>query len=309
MPRRKIPSFSSLLAFESAARHLSFKQASIDLNITQAAISRQIKLLEIYLGVELFIRVHRAVKLTPEGYAFYLDISKSFDGIEASAAKIVSSSDSKSITIGVMSSFASLFLAPRIGHFTKMYPEISLYIVTLDTSPTPQDVELDMYIAMGACRDTGYESTRLFNETIYPVCSPEYLNNHGPISSIKELNDHQLLTTDDNHWKHLPYEPIDWKVWLKEYNITHKNNNGLCYSNYTIMINTALSGHGICLGWHHLVIDYINKGLLVRPVGEYKTTSRDHHLFIKKRTNDKNISFFKEWIIEESKLLLDEFRH
>ncbi|MCZ2723607.1 LysR substrate-binding domain-containing protein [Marinomonas sp. 15G1-11] len=302
MRKKDLPSFSSLVAFEAAARYQSFKRAAEEVCVSQAAISRQIRLLEENLGGELFDRNHKHVSLNSNGKLFLDAVSLGLSHIETAANQLRNRHELSTMTIGLMSSIAGLFLAPRIGDFKKLYPEIDMYVVSLERSPNPQKDHFDIMITMGEEPSSSYESTYFFSEEIFPVCSPRYLEKNSKIESIQDLVKHTLLNTDDNHWKNLPWTVIDWNYWFEQNDVPYTALNGLSYNSYPMMINTVLSGHGICLGWKHLVNDLIRDGSLVKPVKETLLPKRDHYLLIRKAVAQrKDIAAFKEWFLEQIK--------
>lgn len=300
MRKKELPSFSALIAFESAARQQSFKRAANELCISQAAISRQIRLLEESLGGELFDRTHRAVNLN-EGGRYFLDaVTLGLNHISTAANTLRQRNESSSVTIGLVSSLAGLFLAPRIGEFKKQHPDIEIYMVSLDANPDPQKDSFDIMVRMDRSHNSAYESTLIFHEEIFPVCSPIYLEKNGPLSSMDDLARHTLLSTDDEHWRGFPWQPINWKYWFREFDRESEAFNGILYSNYQMMINTVLSGHGICLGWRHLVSDLLQDGHLVRPLNESIKPGREHFLLVRKTVLERrSVRVFKTWFLDK----------
>lgn len=300
MRKKELPSFSALIAFEAAARHQSFKRAAAELCISQAAISRQIRLLEEYLGGELFSRTHRAVSLNSDGQFFLEAVTQGLNQIGAAASTLRQRHESDSVTIGLVSSMAGLFLAPRLGEFKKLYPDMEIYVVSLDKNPDPLKDPFDIMVRMDTSSSSAYESTFLFSEEIFPVCSPFYLEKHGPISTLEDLMAHTLLDTDDEHWKEFPWSPINWNSWFDAFQQESREFNGMIFSNYHTMINTVLSGHGICLGWKHLVGDLVKNGHLVRPLKESLHPGRDQYLLIRKSILERrSVRIFKAWFIDK----------
>lgn len=300
MRKKDLPSLSSLIAFEAAARHKSFKRASEEICVSQAAISKQIRLLEENLSGALFDRSHRTVTLNAAGKLFLDAVSLGLSHIEVAANELRNSHESASITIGMMSSMAGLFLSPRIGDFKKLHPDIDIYIVSLDRNPDPQRDHFDILVTMGNSPSSQYDSTDLFSEEIFPVCSPAYLQKNIPIKIASDLIEHTLLNTDDEHWANFPWAPINWSYWFEQFGRNTSDIKGLRYNNYSMMINTVLNGHGVCLGWKHLVSNLIKDGSLVRPVEEKLNPDRHHYLLVRKLTaSRKDIKIFKSWFLEQ----------
>jgi len=300
MRKKDLPSFSSLIAFESAARQQSFKRAAEDICVSQAAISRQIRLLEENLGCELFARNHKTVSLNDKGKLFLDAVSLGLSHIEIATNQLRESNNSTSLTIGLMSSFAGLFLAPRIGEFRKLYPDIDIYVISLERNPDPKKDHFDIMITMGETPSALYKNIHLFEEEIFPVCSPYYLNKNSRIDSPLDLLEHSLLSTDDEHWENIPWAPINWDSWFTQLALQASPLKGLRYSNYQMMINTVISGHGICLGWKHLVDQLITEGSLIKPIKEKIYPGRSHYLLIRKIiASRKDIVTFESWFLDQ----------
>nr|WP_067288049.1 LysR substrate-binding domain-containing protein [Marinobacterium profundum] len=300
MRKKALPSFSALIAFESAAQHQSFKQAAADLCISQAAVSRQIRLLEEHLGAELFERSHRAVRLSEDGRFFLEAVTLGLNHIEAASRQLRDRHEASSVRIGLMSSLAGLFLAPRLGEFRKKYPDIDVYIISTESNPDPRRERYDIMVSMGEPSSSAYDAYCLFNEVVFPVCSPNYLKANPEIRTFSDLARQTLLNTDTEHWTGIPWPRIDWPSMFAHYETEVEPIEGLRYSNYQMMLNTVLSGHGICLGWKHLVTDLLNSGNLVRPVREAYETDRKHYLLIKKSiASRKNVIIFREWFLDQ----------
>lgn len=300
MRKKELPSFSALIAFEAAARHQSFKRAADELCISQAAISRQIRLLEKNLGGELFERRHRAVSLNEDGQYFLDAVSQGLNRIGTAANTLRKRHEHNGITIGLVSSLSVFFLAPRIGEFRKQYPDIDTYMISMDTNPDPVKDSFDIMVRMDRSCHADYEATLLFSEEVFPVCSPAYLEKNGPVSSIDDLFQHALLNADDDRWRGFPWQPINWESWFREFGREFKSYDGPQYSNYQMMFNTVLSGYGICLGWRHLVGDLLKNGDLVRPINESIKPDREHYILIRKSLLErKSVRAFKDWFLNE----------
>ena len=298
MRKKDLPSFSALIAFEAAARHQSFKGAAEETCVSQAAISRQIRLLEEELGGELFERHHKAVKLNETGRLFLESVSLGLTQIEIATRQLKEQNLASSITIGLMSSLAGFLLSPKIGEFQRQFPEMNLHIVTLDSNPEPGKDHFDIMVTMGEATSPAYEQTHLFAEEVFPVCSPIYLNKETvPLADLCQYN---LLNTDDIHWTKLPWSPLNWDAWFNHYGLAPPATSGLCFSNYQMMMNTVLSGHGICLGWKHLVSDLLKGGHLIKPIAEVLHPDRHHYLQIRKPiAGRQDIQAFKNWFLSQ----------
>src|SRR6185295_2667815 len=173
--RSHLPDLDLLAGFEAAARHLSFTKAGEELYLTQSAVSRQIKELEDQLGVELFHRRHRALALTEAGQQFYTAAAQALGTMRAATERLRAQTGRQPLSVTTTSSFAALWLIPRLAGFTRAHPGIDVRI-TADVRV--QDLErdgLDVAIRHGPASLAGPNAVRLFGERVFPVCSPKLL--------------------------------------------------------------------------------------------------------------------------------------
>ncbi len=157
---RRIPPLNAVRAFEAAARYLNFTHAADELNVTQAAISHQVKSLEQWLGLALFRRLNRAVSLTEEGAQYLPAASQALDGLAGATARLMQSADSRSLTVTTLDSFAAQWLMPRLKHFRVLYPEIDIRILASDERVDFSRHEVDLAIRYGEGIWPGLEVTQ-----------------------------------------------------------------------------------------------------------------------------------------------------
>jgi DNA-binding transcriptional LysR family regulator len=293
---KPLPPLNSLVAFEAAARHLSFTRAADELNVTQGAISRQIRHLEDYLGRALFARDKRALSLTETGELYYDNIQQSLIHISSSTADIVKWQGDQQISVATTSAMASFWLLPRFAEFQKKYPEINLRIFAVDSIKNVRHSEFDLAMFFYSAVPKGLEATPLFRENVFPVCSPLYLATNPSISQPDDLIHGTLLTLD------LAEEWVTWQAWFKDNNIDQLPDNckRLNINNYLLVIQAALNGQGIALAWENLVDDYLASGLLVKPIKGSMFTESQFYLLQPKQTlrPKKGVELFKSWLLE-----------
>lgn len=300
---RNLPPLSSLKAFEAAARYQNFTKAADELCLTQSAVSRHVRALEDSLGVELFEREHRAVKLTPDGRRLMDAVSMGLSHISMVTQDIRDSHGTGKLTVGMMTAYASIFIMPRISGFRKLFPEFELHIVSLERNPNIYNDDLDVAIVLGHTQTPGFESTLLFNEQAYPVCSRDYLEQSGPLATPADLPNHALLHLDDTIWDGCPWpSPINWRNWLAEFDVSLPlKPNGLDFNSYDMVVHAALQGLGVAIGWHHLVSDYIKAGDLVRPMEESCHWERGHYLVYPSNLKSRpDVQAFCGWLKTET---------
>lgn len=297
-PAKHLPPLSYLAAFESAARHESFTCAADELCVTQSAISRQIRLLEETLGCALFVRSHKAVALTSEGRKFQRAVTASLELLCAAAYELKVKRSSSTVTVSVDLAIASFWLIPKLPKFRAAHPEIIVHVDASDEDTHRISEGADLAIQFGDGYWPGCNARFLLEEEIFPVCSPRYLSKLPPLAGPEDL----LLTTiihfETHHW-----DWMDWKAWFAHTNtVLPKERQDLYINNYPAVIQAALGGQGIAMGWRHLVDDLLSSGALVRPIETSVQTKRGFYLV---HPSDSVLSdearTFCEWIINECK--------
>src|SRR5690242_11874385 len=212
MARAPMPSLDLLEGFEAAARHLSFTKAGEELFLTQSAVSRQIKELEDQLGVSLFERRHRALVLTEAGQQFYAAAAQVLTTMRSATERLrAATGRPRPLSVTTTTSFAALWLIPRLAGFTRLHPGVDVRI-TADTRV--HDLErdgLDLAIRHGPAALAGPNAVRLFGERVFPVCSPKLLKKL-PLRQPADLRKHCLLEYDDVDVRH-PW--LHWRTWLE----------------------------------------------------------------------------------------------
>lgn len=303
----KMPSLRAVRAFVAAAKYQSFTRAAEALCVTQAAISRQIRELEVYLETELFVRSGRAVKLSADGLAFFDAAQLSFINISQAAERIRSKNSAKpSLTVCCSPAFSSLWLQHRLPSFFKAYPDIELRVVTTqDFLATESGVSPDVFITKITRVREGYGSLRLFHDVMYPVCSPGFLADHIDLQSLEDIRETDLLDLSPVGRSQVA-EHVDWSVWLAFHGIDLAGRSKLARpifssNDYNALIQMAIGGQGVCLGWDHLVGHLVKAGLLVRPIPqEIVHKERCHYLNV--RTDKENsVAYiqFRDWIVAQ----------
>lgn len=255
--RRRLPPLKSLRAFEAAGRHLSFTRAAEELFVTQAAISHQIKTLEEFLGLPLFIRRNRKLLLTDEGQNYWPKIRDMFENLTAATELIKSQVAGGPLTVSVVPTFATSWLIPRLSKFNKIYPEIE---VRLKASDEPvdflrEDVDVAIYYETG--NYPGLHSVTLLNERLTPLCAPALLEGNIPLSTPEDLKQHNLMHD---------FNTNDWQRWLRLAGVKGIDlSHGSVFSHTSMVLQAAIFGQGIAMG--HLVLSQadVSSGRLVQP--------------------------------------------
>lgn len=303
----KMPSLRAVKSFIAAAKYQNFTRAAEALCVTQAAISRQIRELESYLGAELFTRAGRAVELTVAGSIFYDAVQLSFVNISQAAERIRSHNAGKRVlTLCCSPAFSALWLAHRLPSFFSANPDIDLNLITTQNFLSMEPgVRPDIFITKMAKVHEGYRSTPLFHDLIYPVCTPRYLQEHPEIRSLEGLRDSVLLNLSP-YGRSQVAEHVDWGVWLAFHDVdiearAHDSPHFFNANDYNMLIQMVLNHQGVALGWDHLVNHLIEQGLLVRPVAEDVVHRESLHYltFSQDKEDDKACCRLRDWLMQQ----------
>lgn len=289
---RRLPPLNALKAFEAAARHLSFTRAADELFVTQAAVSHQIKALEEFLSMKLFIRRNRTLLLTEEGQAYFLDLKDIFKSLQEATEKLLARGSKGAITVAMPPSFASQWLVPRISKFSIANPDIDVRIKAVDFDEGFLDDDVDVAVYYGKGRWSGVQADKLHTEFLTPLCSPSLFNGPKPLHSLDDLKHHVLLHDMSRE---------AWKSWLKQIGIKGVNvNQGPVFSHSMLVLQAAALGQGIALGNTILAKPEIDAGRLVMPFEE-RVESRDAFYLVcdESQADLGKIAAFREWILEQ----------
>ncbi len=293
-----IPPLNGLRAFEAAARHLSFTRAAEELNVTQSAISHQIRTLEDRLGVRLFRRLNQALVLTDAGQLLLPSVRDAFARLAAGLERITEHERSGVLTISVAPSFASRWLMSRIGRFRARHPEIHLRIsVSQHEIDFEREADVDMALRHGLGVWEGLRADRFLNDEVFPVCSPALL--HGPTPLERPTLEHPA---DLRH--HVLLDDIGhsyWAAWLASAGLSDlKPTSELVFDEIGIAIEAAENGQGIAMARATLVSEELATGKLVRLFGLSLPGDFGYYVVCPAETADRpKIASFRRWVVEE----------
>lgn len=257
--RNDLPPLMALTAFEAAGRLQSFTRAARQLNVTQAAVSRQIRLLEEHIGKKLFIRAHRSVELTAEGRNYLHTVATALSHVSAATRELRSAKGDPVLTLVADQSIAHLWLMPRLVEFRRAWPGLRIDLVASDEAKLWLAPQVDVALIHGEGDWPGHDSALLFGEEVFPVCSPDYRPDWPDIGALRQ---EILLDLDDDHWNWM-----NWRQWLNAQGVgAAAAPRRLTINNYPLLIDAARRGLGVALGWRGLVDDDLAAGRLVAPL-------------------------------------------
>lgn len=287
---KRLPPLNALRAFESAARHLSFTRAAEELFVTQAAISHQIKSLEDFLSMKLFLRKNRTLLLTEEGQGYFLELRDIFQALQEATERLQARGAKGAITVAMPPSFASQWLVPRINQFSQQNPDIDVRIkaVDFDEGFLSEDVDIAIYYGRGSW--PGLSADKLHIEYLTPVCAPALLQGPKPLVELDDLAHFQLLH----------YASRDaWQKWIKHFNVLGvKVNQGPIFSHSNLVLQAAALGQGIALGHSLLARPEIEAGRLVCPFEEKMVVKNAYYLVCHQAQAELGkIATFRNWCL------------
>jgi DNA-binding transcriptional LysR family regulator len=272
------------LAFEAAARRRSLTAAADELCVSLPAVSRQVRQLEERLGSALFVRKHRGVELTRNGRRLQSTLTESFEHVAQVVEEIAAQDATREIVVATTVAFATYWFAPRLSDFRRQYPRAEVRVLASDRQQDLLTESVDIALTCGWQERAGWLAEPLFSEVVFPVCSPDYLAAHR-LDTIAELPDHSLLHLDERHWQDVGWEAVDWAVWLSKFGFSYKPRPPVVsFNNYPMLVEAALAGEGIALGWQHLLEPLVAERRLIRPLMQSWDFRRSYFLAVRERS-------------------------
>lgn len=294
MVRRKLPPLNNLRAFECAARHMSFTMASTELNVTPAAVSQQVKNLELNLGQPLFKRLTRKLMLTDAGATLLPEVSAAFDQIDEAVSSMNRFVVNERLTLRLGPSLAARWLSPRLHRFWAEQPAIDLCLFH-STSPVDFDREdIDLAITYGHGDWPGVVSERLLEIDYFPVCSPQLVGRESATPDPSLLLNQTLLHDAGYH---------DWQEWLAAAGMPQISaQRGVVIDDTNVLIQAAVDGQGIALGSMLFVEEHIRSGRLVRPFDTSIDPDRAYYVVCpKSHLRRPAVSEFRDWLLRQGR--------
>lgn len=291
---RSVPSLNALRTFEAVSRHGSFTRAADELNVTQSAVSRMIKALEAHLGIELFKRSGRQIILTEEGSYYAEKISKAMDLIEIASRELVDTKAGKgTLSIGMLPTFGTRWLLPRINSFLQMHPELTVDIRSSDGDLDFGKERIDVAIRFGFGNWPGARSEPLMSEELQVVCSPRVMDGPYPLTDFDQLKKHSLIVHSTR--------PDTWKHWLQAVGMTSEDlPRGIRLEHFYMVLQAVKSGIGIGLLPSYFVDDDVESGSVIAPFpirivspgGYYLVTPWD-------KIDLPRVQAFRSWVLDQ----------
>lgn len=293
-------SIDLLRGFEAAARLRSFTAAAIELGTTQPAISQQIKRLEEQLATRLFDRIYRGIELTDAGEILFSHVQAGLQSMDSGLIAITQQHQHEVLQVATDFAFAAYWLMPRLHRFHKQNPDVDVSLVTSERSHSMLRADIDVAVLFGDGRFKQGESHWLFSEEVFPVCSPQLVAGRSlplPVDALKEFALLHLRGEGGNNW-------FDWAGVFRALNIPQAPAPGqLRFDNYTLLIQAAIGGQGVAIGWRHLVDALVDQGLLCRPIDATAISAYGYYVVLPQRKRRVQIvQQFVDWLKSEQSL-------
>lgn len=274
--RRSVPSLNALVVLEAAARHRSFTSAGVELGVTQAAVSRQVAMLEEELAVQLFTRRHRAIEPTTACELLAASLAMSFATIADSVEMVRLDQRQEVVTIGATLAFSSLWLLPHLGEFRKRYPSTQIRVVSQDARFNLNSGEVDLIVRYGSppFQDGVVVASR--TDEVFPVCSPNYASRVDDFADAVRHARCELIAHDvpERSW-------YGWQDWFARAGLAvGRPEPALRFNHYSDALQAARSGHGVALGWGVLVQRDLLDGSLVRLGGHVLASEGRYNIVV-----------------------------
>jgi LysR family glycine cleavage system transcriptional activator len=286
-----LPSLNGLRAFEAAARHLSFTRAAAELNVTQTAISHQIRRLEEQLGLRLFVRKARALALTRAAGDYLPAIRTAFDDLRRATARLQRPERDGLLTVSTTASLAAKWLVTRVASFQEAHPGIEVRITTSTHLVDFQGEAVDMAVRYGRGNWPGLRTQWLMAEEFFPVCSPALMRGPKALRRPEDLAHHALL--------HGTVGREDWQLWLTAAGlpVSLALRRGLSFDQAFMALQAAMDGLGVALGRSSLVAADIAAGRLVVPFETVLPSDAGYYIVAPEETADTaKIALFRDWL-------------
>lgn len=294
MRGRFLPSLNAIRTFEAVARHNSFTRAAEELNVTQSAASRLVRSLEDYLQVPLFTRQSRRIELTDQGRFYNTLVRDSLDLIEAGTVELISSKEGKgTLSIGMLPTFGTRWLVPRLSSFQELHPEIALNIISSDGVLDFTRERIDVAVRFGHGNWPDAIIDPLMSEEIQVVCSPKLMSGPHPITDHDSLRFHRLIrhSTRPNSWEH----------WFRSVGARREAQNwGPSLEHFFMVIQAAVAGLGVALLPTFLIEDEIRSGNLVTPFTDRVAGPGAYYLVTSAAKSElPRVKIFRQWLLEQ----------
>ena len=299
--RKAIPSLNALRAFEAAARHLSYQKAAEELNVTAAAVKQLVSKLENSLDARLLVRNGRKLELSDAGRRGRPELQAGMENLARSVEKMRQEIEHRQLIVTVETSFATTWLVPKLDQFRKAHPQISVLIDSNQQIVDLQSGEADVAIRYGVDTPSNHFTHRLFDDRIFPACSPALAKGPPAIRKLSDLRNSTLIHWDLSAmpWAETTRNWFSWESWSRhmEANLINSG-HGLYFSDYGQAVQAAIAGQGVILASWPILKEPLDAGCLVSPFEENLSTAIGYDVVTTQQARQrKEVKAFVDWVI------------
>ncbi|MEZ5776319.1 MAG: LysR substrate-binding domain-containing protein [Hyphomicrobiaceae bacterium] len=296
--RRRLPPLASLAPFEAAGRLGTFSAAAAELNLTQAAISRQIQALEQNLGIRVFERRRYGVELTEAGAELLKEVAAALTSLaEASDRARLSARSSRTVSIFCDVAIGGSFVIPRIGAVRREHPDLTIRLVTSSELLETTAESFDIGLTTGRFASDRFDVVEICGEEIFPVASPTLAR-----TLPKRLTAGDLLSAPLLHFSQPGRNWADWPRYLGHLGLPAPKAEGFPFTSYSVLLDAAEAGHGIALGWKLSVENRLRQGTLVRLPTQPMALEKGLAAYLPRRSGrTEPVVRFLAWLIEDAR--------
>jgi LysR family glycine cleavage system transcriptional activator len=300
--RSRLPPLNAIKAFEAAARLGSFTRAADELNVTHGAVSRQIRLLEDWLGIRLFLRTSRNAVPTQAGTELLAEAGPALDHLAAVSRRMQNRARARGLLhVSALPTFAMRWLIPRLPDFQRVHPGLELRIVTASTPAEQFRMDVDVVIS-GPSQQPGWVGERFLAEARLPVLSPDLMR-ECLLRTPADLERHTLL--------HAATLREAWPRWLATAGVPDlKPARDQVFEHFYFAIQAALEGLGVIMGPLALISDELRAGRLLAPISEPALRTRGYFVYAPESSSDTSaVAALRQWLVGAGSSAVTEFPH
>jgi LysR family glycine cleavage system transcriptional activator len=291
--KRELPSLKALQTFEAVARYGSATEAGKELNVTEPAVSQQIKNLENHMGTKLFARMPEGLLLSPEGKYLFPIVKRLFDEVDDAVAVVSKQKQRRSLTVRVSPHFSARWLTPRLGDFMQKHPNIDIYLQNSIDQRSFNNRDIDVAVTWETGNSGECSGDELMQLRWVPMCSPEILDRGDGINKPQDLQNYHLIHETD-------YE--QWYAWFKASGVgEYRPQKGLMIDNYEVLYQAVLAGRGIALLMYPMFSDALERGDLVAPLGtDSPLLVKYFTIYSEEAAIRTEVELFREWLHDQA---------
>ncbi len=297
-----LPSLNALRAFEAVARHLHYPSAAEELNVSPAAVKQLIGKLESSVDARLIVRKGRGLALTETGSACVQDLNSAMNLINSSVERMREQKRTSRLIVSVEASLATAWLVPKLQEFRLLYPDVAVLIDSTQEIVDLRQNDVDVAIRYGVHNDPSLVSHRLFDDQIFPACSPSLASGSNGLNQLTDLARFPLIHWDLTKltWAQNTTKWFSWENWLKLNGIDNTFlDEGLRFSDYGLAVQAAIAGQGVVLASWPILKDVVSAGQLVRPFKEVVSTDTGYDIVTSSiNAKRREVEVFIAWVLQ-----------